>query len=115
MARLVIIEFEDNAEAQRLVDKLTRDALDSKGRRPAGLIPIPRQFCDCSGDTKSARTTKFGWWICLECKKAKRGWQSPVNLLRPIDHPNEQSMSVSFYSYPDKLLGEQFEVKGPKP
>lgn len=111
MARLVIIEFEDNAQAQKLVDKLTRDALDSKGRRPVGLIPIPRQFCECPSLTKAGRTVKFGWWICLECKKAQRGWQSPVNLLQPIDNVREQSMSVSFYSYPHMLLGDKFEVR----
>lgn len=132
--RLVIIEFEDNDEAQRLVDKLTRDAHDGKGRRAVGLIPVPTQFCECDPTTrKCGRTTKFGWWVCLACKKAQPGWQSPVNLLTPtLVSLKEQSMwmhllagrplterdaregTMSFYAFPGHLLGERFPVSKPR-
>lgn len=110
--RLVVIEFDDNDEAQRLVDKLTRDALDSKGRRPVALIPVPTQFCECDPTTRNnGRTVKYRWWICQDCRKAQQGWQSPINLLQPLDHITEQSMSVSYYAYPHMKIGEKFEVR----
>lgn len=134
MARVVMVEFQDNKEAERFVERLTQDQLKGKGRRAIGLIPTPTQFCECDPATrKCGRTTKFGWWVCLECKKAQPGWQSPVNLLQPnLVSVKEQSMwmhliagrplterdahegDMSFYAFPDHLLGDQFPVTKPR-
>lgn len=134
MARVVMVEFQDNKEAERFVHRLGEDQLNGKGRRAIGLIPVPTQFCECDPTTRRCgRTEKFGWWVCLECKKAQPGWQSPVNLLQPnLVSLKEQSMwmhmlsgrplterdaregSMSFYAFPDHLLAEQFPVNKPR-
>lgn len=134
MARVVMVEFQDNAEAERFVMRLGEDQLKGKGRRAIGLIPTPTKFCECPPATRKAgRTTKFGWWVCLECKKAQPGWQAPVNLLQPtLVSLREQSMwmhlvagreltiddsreaSMSFYAFPNHLLGDPFPATKPR-
>lgn len=134
MARVVMVEFQDNKEAERFVQRLGEDQLNGKPRRAIGMIPVPTKFCECDPTTRRCgRTTKFGWWVCLECKKAQPGWQSPVNLLQPnLVSLREQSMwmhmlggrplterdahegSMSFYAFPDHLLAERFPVTKPR-
>ena len=134
MARQVVVEFDNNEEADRFVDKLVADNLAGKPRRAVGSFPVPTKFCACNPLTrKSGRTTKFGWWVCLECKLAQPGWQAPKNLLTPtlvtlkeqsfwlhmragVELPSRDPSieGVTFYAFPDHKPGELFPVNKPR-
>ena len=47
------------------------------------MFAAPTKFCECVPRTdKSARSKNYGWWVCLQCKKPKKGnMQHPHNLL----------------------------------
>ena len=134
MARLVVVEFLNNDEADRFVDKLAADHVAGKPRRAIGSFPTPTKFCACDPHTrKSGRTTKFGWWVCLSCKLAQPGWQAPKNLLQPqlvsfkeqafwvharagwelpVNDPSEAGLS--FYAFADHRVGDRFPVHKPR-
>lgn len=47
-----------------------------------GEFAFPTDFCECETPTRNARSKKFGWWICVDCKKPRLSMpQSPNNLL----------------------------------
>jgi len=70
MARYVVLEFEDNEDAEHFVG----DVFYHYAGEVVGLFAKPTQFCDGGGCTRGrvqpwARGAKFGWWVCRTCKK----------------------------------------------
>jgi len=75
-ARYLLIEFDDEAAANRLREQI--DAATRKGKRyrVVGLFARPRAFCRCGTWTTERGTpstlkrgAKFGWSVCTTCKK----------------------------------------------
>lgn len=92
MARYLLIEFDNDAQCDALVEKLS----DKSTMRVRGMFQKPRSFCTCPPmtDTQQAgqitRGQLFGWWVHRGCKKAHGRNQSPRNLLydgHPRDNP----------------------------
>jgi hypothetical protein len=90
MARYVLLEFDDNAEADNFVNMLNGGDFDGHPAEvmPGGTVRVrgvyfkPTLFCECPnpGD-RSARGEKWGLWIHRDCGKPKRGnVQHPRNL-----------------------------------
>jgi hypothetical protein len=77
--RLALIEVPDDFD----FDKLGDDAV------LRGLYQKPTKYCRCeSPSSKSVPGSKFGWWVCGKCRKAKPlVGQSPKNLLFPFRWP----------------------------
>jgi hypothetical protein len=85
MARYVVLYFEDNEMAERMVEEftdfngaLTNIVLDNVvlvGEVKA-LVPAPTQFCEgCTGKNKGYTLgQKYFWWVCIFCKKPSRLW-----------------------------------------
>lgn len=100
MARLVLIQFANNAEAEAYVASLRtgksfvsapQDDGDYKVVEVApqvlGMYGRPTTFCVCE-DTKynQVRGAKLGWWVCAKCNKARpERDQIPANLLAGED------------------------------
>jgi len=82
MAVYVVVEFDDNAEAKRFVEKVNEgfEAVDPdyKRRRVIGIWYKPTKFCPCTGADGSnnafMRAPKTGWWVHYTCGKPKKAW-----------------------------------------
>jgi hypothetical protein len=98
MARWVLIEIDDNADAEAYVESLkigktfmtinTGDSykVQEAPVRVVGLYAKPVKFCECETPGKVARGEKLGWWVCTKCNKPQTTrWQMPNNLLAPPD------------------------------
>lgn len=104
MARLVVLRFSDNEEAETLV----RDWSEAKNRNGdrvvslltpvqendvecevVGLFAMPTAFCDPNdghlghGKINRAfqRGQKYGWWVCKKCKKPTKAWGSFIQVV----------------------------------
>lgn len=83
MPRYVLVEFEDNAEARRFVEKANgkfaaTDAADAR-RRVIGVWGKPTQFCECPTTGKRgmfafSRSARSGWWLHVDCGKPTEAW-----------------------------------------
>lgn len=109
MARYVLVEISDNAEADLLVAALRKgEVLFAK---PADDVDVvwsglgkvevtavwakPTLFCECpvQGEPKSVKSKNYGWMVHDKCSKPRRGvYQHPRNLLDPPDMDIRQRM-----------------------
>lgn len=98
MARYIVVEFGDNAEADAFVDQINeecskrRKAGNPFTRRIAGIFVKPGKTCECSGRNRGnfgvknfafgiALGAKFGWWVCTNCNKPREGGHQLHNQL----------------------------------
>jgi hypothetical protein len=98
MARYLVIEFEDNASAEKLMAKIDDARAQGALYRVVGLFVKPRNYCECpSGpaetggmnhrkDSAKARGgiaygRKYGWWVCTVCKRPRKAGHQLVNQL----------------------------------
>jgi hypothetical protein len=96
MAYMVLVSFENEEEALSFADVLledpsnVHDASDGAFFRLCdpvveGIYKKPTQFCQgCSTGKKSGlgftKGQKFGWWVCVQCKKPSRlYWESVID------------------------------------
>lgn len=91
MAVYVLLEFDDNAQAKRFVEKVNGRwgtvAKDYLTRRVIGVWYKPTKFCTCATDgTKQARGSnpffraqKTGWWVHYPCGRPTRAWGQSHN------------------------------------
>ena len=85
MGTYLLIEFEDDSQAERLCAQI--NAATAKGKRfwVAGLFKKPMAFCKCTYDVTSYRRQKaiqgikHGWWICPTCRRPRFGNQTGNN------------------------------------
>lgn len=102
MARYVVVEFADNAQAEDFIQRLRQDnEADRRERRPfttrvAGVFVKPGKTCMCwdrnainYGDKNRkggiARGERFGWWVCTICNKPRAAGHQLVNQLKPSE------------------------------
>lgn len=102
MARYIVVEFTDNADAEAFVERINwnnqenRKLGESFTRRIVGIFVKPGRTCECSGRHKGnfgakdwpfgiARGAKFGWWVCTNCSKPREGGHQLVNQLNLSD------------------------------
>lgn len=85
MARIVVLSFEDNEEAEAFADAVkfyVADRMTNQRRvfpEVLGLFAYPTLFCESSGSGGCrvsgrrvagwTRGLKYGWWVCAVCKK----------------------------------------------
>jgi len=93
MARLVVLQFEDNDEAEAFVkaqhvlwsDEHTNTS-KLRSAEFVGLFALPTIFCEGHGNSKQlgfARGVKYGWWVCSRCGKPARS-RTIENLIRNV-------------------------------
>lgn len=125
MAKLVVIEFEDDAQAQALCGMIDKQTKAGKRYRVAGIFARPRRVCECprvEGYHKDmvARGAKFGWNVCVVCKRAKPGVHHANNLMAATelkDMPGENLMrgleyrvdNISILEVPTKNIDRKRE------
>lgn len=100
MARLVVVEFSDNEEAERFAEEnrdtvWVVDGTDGNARARSddstwckvqvlGLFGFPTTNCTCSGRLRGknrvmawTRGKKYGWWV-HSCGKPSKQWGSNI-------------------------------------
>lgn len=90
MARFVVLEFESDEEAAQLAEMVRKQTVKGKRYRVAGVFARPKRFCECpqpEGYHKNqiVRGSRFGWWVCIICKRARPGAHNANNLMSASD------------------------------
>lgn len=84
MPRYLLVELDDNAAADRMRAQIDAATEAGKGMRVVGVFSKPSTLCGCeTRSEKSVRGSKFGWWLCPECRRPKAG--SPQTLANMLD------------------------------
>lgn len=98
---LVVLQFENDQEALRLVDELlvegTQLQLPSSQEWTStsivGLFRAPTKFCDNSDGHRGTKTSagwtrgrKYGWWVCGKCKRPTQSWSSNIQAVVSATH-----------------------------
>src|ERR1700744_237564 len=92
--RLIVIEVDDDAAAERLVAKFNA----TSSARGKGMFQMPRARCRCDGPfsdnsrsslwKRSVRGQQFGWWVHDKCHKVSKGLHTETrNLIPREDQP----------------------------
>lgn len=92
MARYLLIEFDNNEQADALRAQIDAATRKGKAFRVVGLFARPGLNCRCSSTraghveriTKTAkpvRGTRFGFYVCPLCHKPRFGNQHPTNMI----------------------------------
>jgi hypothetical protein len=89
VARFVLLQFDDDQEAENFVSdaffpQRMSPLLQNFGYMTAkcwGVYQKPTRFCDCDGSGKKTmigftRGKKYGWWIHAKCMKPTAKWAS---------------------------------------
>lgn len=93
-SRYLLVEFDDEAQALSLRAQIDNATRAGKRFRVVGLFAKPTGYCQCDPDkhttTKVAPSTlkrgrRFGWWVCVECKRPSSALSGLVNLIKPRD------------------------------
>lgn len=105
MGKYVLIEFDSDEAAERLCAQINTAQANGKPFRLAGVFhKPPKKRCECigvnqttqNGRDRNNRVVKrhkaTGFYYCTRCKRVRKGWQSPQNLL---DDPN---LPANFFS-----------------
>lgn len=94
MARYVLLEFADNAEADAFVLKQMDKTLKGATRRVVGYFFRPTKFCECGPIPQTKLKTevtlgaRFGVRVHRTCRRPRREVGcAPRNLLDPADSP----------------------------
>jgi len=117
MGQYILIEFDEDASAERLCAQINAATAKGKAFRIAGIFQKPpRKRCECIGvdinsisgrgrnDKIIKRHGKTGFWYCTKCKRVRKGWQSPRNQIDqpglPVDAvhkglPKESALSLT--------------------
>ena len=93
-ARYLLIEFDDETQATRLREQIDKATRGGKRFRVVGLFAKPTKYCQCDPRTHVTTKThtapikrgrKYGWWVCLNCRRPTPSISGLVNLLKPRD------------------------------
>lgn len=102
MPRYVLIEFDNNAQAEQFIAKTHAGTKAGKPYRVLGLFAKPRNYCQCGPLTDRVqarevqRGSKYGWMVHIKCGRPRRqASHSPRNLLdEPGTYPSETTAYV---------------------
>jgi hypothetical protein len=102
MAKYVLLEFDNDAQADALCARIDAAEESGKSFRVVGEFKKPTSFCQCGPLTEreqveqTTRGSKFGWNTHIVCRKPRSGPQSPQNLRDPrAPHTRGPFLSLS--------------------
>lgn len=83
MAKYVMLRFEDDKEADILIEAVQSgdvSKLDTVLQFGSAFVravfKIPTKFCECTSVKNRGwtRGKKYGWWVCSICHKPSKSW-----------------------------------------
>jgi hypothetical protein len=93
MARYLVIEFDEDAQADALCARINAATAAGKKYRVVGLFARPSRWCGCPRPAgvykpkKLFQGSKYGWWTCPDCRRARLGDHQPTNLVPEPEEP----------------------------
>lgn len=93
-SRYLLIEFDDETTATNLREQIDRATRKGKNFRVVGLFAKPTNYCRCGANHTYQRGKpavevrtgrKYGWRVCMQCKRPLANSWGLVNLLKPRD------------------------------
>ena len=93
-SRYLLIEFDDEASANKLRAQIDNATRNGKSFRVVGLFAKPRGYCECPPKkqvtTKTQESTlkrgkRLGWWVCQVCQRPAQNNSALINLMKPRD------------------------------
>jgi hypothetical protein len=92
-SRYLLLEFDDAAQAEKLMQQINARTREGKAYRVIGLFAKPQApYCGCgrevttrSNESTLKRGMKFGWWVCTVCKRPAASISGLRNLINPDD------------------------------
>lgn len=94
MARIVVLEFDNDEAATRFVDHMNNKAGAGAINQAAvamahsdvvGVYGKPTQFCTCEAPPMVrgawGRSRKYNWWVHLACRKPTKRWGTTLPIL----------------------------------
>lgn len=112
-SRYLLIEFDSEEAANKLRDQIDAATRAGKRFRVIGLFAKPTPpYCQCKKEvtTKANRSSlrrgkKFGWWVCVECRRPSSSISGLVNLIKPRDIIDPQMYDQVYTQYgPEQLM-----------
>jgi hypothetical protein len=104
VARLVVLEFDDDEAAERFVDhmgnRMGATALNAASIALAysdviRVVAKPTRFCKCKNPQKFVQTKRFGWRVHEACMKpVPQPWSERRGLLQLLFSANELLDSI---------------------
>jgi hypothetical protein len=81
-----LIEFDNVEQRDALRERIDTATDAGKNYRVCGIFCSPGRWCTCPRPTgyhkdEIVRGGKFGWWIHIGCRRARKGTHQLVNLL----------------------------------
>lgn len=85
MAKYVLLQFDDDAEADRFLEGVEEGDVGIGDGITIALLKFavrgiwrkPTKFCECKTDMRRGgfrRGQKYGWWVHAKCGKPSRSW-----------------------------------------
>lgn len=101
MARYLLIEFDDNRQADALRAQIDTATEKGKPFRVVGLFGRPSKWCTCPKPTgyfknELVQGSTFGWWVHTICKRARMGTHQCRNLIPLKDVKGLPETGVTF-------------------
>lgn len=123
--RYLLVEFDSKEQAEKLMQQINAATREGKRFRVVGLFAKPGpDFCRCGPDnwistrTRGGRTKrgpKFGWQVCMDCKKPVpvmnflRNLLSAEDIINPTTHDGEyerKKYKMMFHSLGLTMTGQ---------
>jgi hypothetical protein len=91
--RYLVIEFDDDQDADKLRAQIDEATKKGRSYRAVGLFARPGKVCICSNIAAERgrsrdnviRGAKFGWWLCTKCHRPRLGNHELKNLIPQTD------------------------------
>ena len=122
-ARYLIIEFDDEASANALRARIDNATRNGKKFRVVGLFAKATNYCKCDPKTQVTTKThtaplkrgkKFGWWVCLVCRRPVSAMAGLVNLIKPRDIIDPPTFEVTNFTAMHHITSLGVGMMGPQ-
>ena len=117
-SRYLLIEFDNEAQADALRAKIDTATTNGKSYRVVGVFAKPTRVCQCYREARTLkdwniqRGTVKGWWMCPDCRKPILRDHRLINLLTRGDIISPQPVrgaGVHTDSYPPNSIPRNYD------
>ena len=123
MGKYILLEFDNDDQANALCAQINTATAAGKAFRLVGIFKRPGRTCKCPRvrNTYKAKEMaklgkKYGWWVCSDCHLPRLGGHQLVNMLAPrevlapYDRHGVDFMSVAPIPQEYRILPTQLHI-----
>lgn len=115
MARYLLVEFDDNAEAEAFA-AMTNEQEEGTTMRTIGMFGKPTIFCECEDKRiEPVMGQKYGWRVHAKCGRPPRNhWHTAKNLLHPDERIKFRQFFLNAFDPRPRYIPPVEETKDPQ-